>query len=252
MKSEEELVHRTLAQTLLQGRLLPGTQLVETRLATLFGVSRERIRKVLQRLGHERLIELIPNRGAFVSSPTLHGARDIYDARRILEGGIVAWLAGRVSPAQLHTLIAHGKREHAALHAGDRALSIQLSGEFHILLAQYTGSDFVVRQLQELVSRTSMLVAFFETAAASHCACDEHDDILQALQKGDAARAVKAMHVHLSLIETRLQPRASEVVLQDPELEIAQAWGKTKPKTVSKVKAKPEGKTKARPGSFAA
>lgn len=225
MTATEELIYRTLAQTLLAGRLSPGSQLIETRLAAIFGVSRERIRKVLHRLGHERLLDLIPNRGSFVSNPTLEQAREIYEARRIIEGGIVGRLAGRLTETQVRRLRAHGKLEHAALHAGDRSLSIRLSGEFHILLAEQTESAFVVRQLQELVSRTSMLVAFFEPAASSECACEEHEDILQALAQGDAARAVKAMHVHLSLIETRLRPRLTAEPAADAETEIATAWG---------------------------
>ena len=225
MRAQEELIHQTIATTLLAGRLAPGTQLVETRLAMIFGVSRERIRKVLQRLGHARLLELIPNRGAFVASPTLDQAREIYEARRIVEGGIAGRLAGRLSSAQAATLREHARREQAALKRGDRALSIRLSGEFHTLLAECAGSPMVQRQLQELVSRTSMLVAFFEPAAASACACEEHEEILAAVLKADAGRAIKAMHTHLSLIETRLTPRpVSPAAAVDADTELARAW----------------------------
>ncbi|PZQ74808.1 MAG: GntR family transcriptional regulator [Variovorax paradoxus] len=224
MRPQEEAIHRTLAQILLAGRLAPGSQLVEMRLAQIFGVSRERVRKVLHRLGHERLLELVPNRGCFVSSPSLVQAREIYDARRVIEGGIAGALAGRLDAGQLARLEAHARQEHEALHAGDRAASIRLSGEFHMLLAEFTGSPFVLRQLQELVSRTSMLVAFFEPASASACGCEEHEDIFTALRQGDAARAMKAMHVHLSLIETRLRPRADVAAAVDVEREIERAW----------------------------
>lgn len=230
MHPEEEAIHRTLAQTLLAGRLAPGSQLVETRLAAIFEVSRERVRKVLHRLGHERLIDVIPNRGSFVSNPSLAQAREIYEARRIVEGGIVARLAGRLTAAQLLALRQHDEREHAALKAGDRALSIRLSGEFHMLLAGFTEIAFVVRELQELVSRTSMLVAFFEETTASQCACEEHEDIVAAIAKGDAGAAVKAMHTHLSLIETRLKPRSMPAVMADPEEEVARAWARAKPR----------------------
>lgn len=225
MHPQEQAIHQTLSQTLLAGRLAPGSQLVETRLAQIFGVSRERVRKVLHRLGHERLLDLIPNRGCFVSNPTLAQAREIYEARRIIEGGIAGRLAGRLSAEQLAALQAHGQREHEALHAQDRPRSIQLSGEFHLLLAGFADSPFVLRELQELVSRTAMLVAFFEPAHSSACACEEHEDIVRALAQGDAARAMKAMHVHLSLIETRLKPRAPTGHAPDAEAEIARAWG---------------------------
>ena len=237
MHAEEEAIHKTLSATLLAGRLAPGSQLVETRLAAIFDVSRERVRKVLHRLGHERLIELIPNRGSFVSNPSLVQAREIYEARRIVEGGIVARLAGRLTAEQLKLLEKHEAREHAVLKAGDRALSIRLSGEFHMLLAGFTEVPFVLRELQELVSRTSMLVAFFEAATASECACEEHEAIIGALRKGDGPAAMKAMHTHLSLIETRLKPRTMPAAMNDPEVEVARAWARAKPR--SKTKAKP-------------
>ncbi|MCZ2495421.1 FCD domain-containing protein [Xylophilus sp. Kf1] len=211
MHPQEHAIYQCLAQTLLGGHLPPGARMIETRLARVFGVSRERVRKVLHRLGHARLLDVIVNRGCFVPNPTLVQAREIYEARRIVEGGIAGRLAGRLSGQQIDALVEHGQREHQALAAGDRALSIRLSGEFHLLLAGFAGSPFVLREMQELVSRTSMLVAFFEPAASSSCACEEHQDILDALRRGDGGRAMKAMQVHLSLIETRLTPRVPAI-----------------------------------------
>lgn len=224
MRNQEESVYKVLTRLLLAGRLPPGTQLVESRLAAVFGVSRERVRKVLHRLGHDRLLELIPNRGAFVTNPTLEQAREIYDARRVLEGGIAAHLSGRLSPAQQQALAEHAVREQAALLAGDRASSIRLSAQFHLLLASFVGSAFIETELQELVSRTSMLVAFFEPEASSACGCDEHADIAQALLTGDTVKAFKSMQTHLSLIETRLRPRATGLAEVDLEREIRVAW----------------------------
>lgn len=209
MRDNEEAIYKTLSSALLSGRLAPGTPLRETALAEIFGVSRERARKLLQRLGTNRLIELVPNRGAFVATPSLEQARSIYEARRILESGIVTHLAPGLPPEELAKLQAHMASEAAALQAGDRAESVRLSAVFHMLLAEAAGNTFIVQQMQELVSRTAMLVAVYEAASATHCACEEHNDIFTALIKGDGAGAAKAMRSHLSLIETRLRPAAS-------------------------------------------
>lgn len=223
MKKKDDAVYNTLSRALLTGALPAGTQLIETRVAAIFGVSRERVRKALHQLGHERLLELVPNKGAFVKAPTLEQARDIYEARRVVEGGIVARLTGRLSLQQMEGLRAHLAAEQAASEKGDRATSIRLSGEFHLLLAEATGSDAVVHDLRELVSRTSMLVALFEESTSSHCACYEHGAILKQLEQNDVSGVLNAMYAHLSLIETRLQHRKPAAPIE-AEAVLRNAW----------------------------
>jgi DNA-binding GntR family transcriptional regulator len=223
MAADDETIHQVISAALLAGRLAPGAPLRELALAEVFGVSRERVRKVLQRLGNERLLLLVPNRGAFVAEPTLEQAREIYEARRILEGGIVGFLAPLLSSGDAGQLREHLKKERAAMERGDRAEGVRLSAHFHYLLARATGSAFVENELQQLVSRTSMLVAVFEPARSMRCACEEHTEIVDALEAGNGAGAMKAMHRHLALIETRLRP-APEAVSEDPVAVLRTAW----------------------------
>lgn len=206
MPADDETLHKVLSDALLSARIAPGAPLREVALAEVFGVSRERVRKALQRLGAERLLELIPKRGAFAAAPTLDQAREVYEARRILEGGIAGHLAQTLDEPTARALAEHISAEQAAVADGDRAASIRLSGEFHLMLARATRNALVQRELLHLVSRTSMLVALFEPARSMRCACDEHAEILGALTAGDSSRAMKVMQQHLALIETRLRP----------------------------------------------
>lgn len=220
---DEDDIHEVISGALLSARLRPGAPLREVALAEVFGVSREKVRKVLQRLGTEKLLDLLPNRGAFVAAPTLLQAREIYEARRILEGGVVAHLAQMLDGTSSRELREHLRREALAAAAGDRATSIRLSGEFHQLLARATGSEFIERELRHLVSRTSMLVALFEPSQATRCACEEHQEIAEALLAGDVQGAIRAMQRHLALIETRLRP-AREWPDQDPVEVLRADW----------------------------
>ncbi|NYZ15623.1 GntR family transcriptional regulator [Azospirillum sp. RWY-5-1] len=204
---DELTIHEILARALLAGRIPAGTKLGEHQLAEVFGVSRERVRKVLHRLGHERLLNLVKNRGAFAIEPDPREARMVYEARRILEGGIVAHLCDHLTDAQAVRLREHMEAEEAALRAGDRATWIRLSGTFHLMLAEMTENAIIVRQAQELVGRTVMLVTFYEPDSASACGCDEHRSICRAVTARERSKAIKAMSSHLSLVETRLRPR---------------------------------------------
>jgi DNA-binding GntR family transcriptional regulator len=115
------------------------------------------------------------------------------------------------------------KAEQAASSKGDRAASIRLSGEFHLLLAEATGSHAVMHDLRELVSRTSMLVALFEESHAAHCGCTEHEAILKQLEIGDVNGVLNATYAHLSLIETRLQHRKPAAPVEAEEV-LKRVW----------------------------
>ena len=67
-----------------------------------------------------------------------------------------------------------------------------------------TGNPLVIRTMQEMVSRTAMLVAYHESGGPE-CGCSEHRLILRAVEARDPGAAGREMHQHLSLVETRLQ-----------------------------------------------
>lgn len=248
---DETGIYAVLSGALLAGRFAPGLRLGEQSLAEIFGCTRERIRKTLQRLGNERLIELQANRGAFVANPSLEEARQIYQARRIVEGGLTLQLTQSLTDVQLASLQAHLALERAADAAGNKAESVRLSGLFHRLLAEMTGNDYVVRQMHELVSRTAMIVAYHESGSP-RCACDEHEGILSALIRRDAEGAARNMSTHLSLIETRLQPRLAQHASDDVETvvrEELEAWIARQPAewlTAAQAKARRQQREQAR------
>jgi DNA-binding GntR family transcriptional regulator len=136
---EGEIYEAVLA-ALLDGRLPAGTPLREQHLAAMFGATRGRARKVLIRLGHEGRLELIPNRGAFVPTPSLADARRVFAARRVLEAGIVATLAQGLAKRDLEKLRRHLETERRAAAAGRRHDSVKLSAAFHTLLAQMSAT----------------------------------------------------------------------------------------------------------------
>ncbi len=207
---EESEVEDVLRRVLMSGRLKAGTKLGEAKLAGLFGVSRERVRAALKRLSHDRLVQIEKNRGAFAIQVDLADARATYEARRILESGIMLRLVECVGAADLVRLRRHVALEAKLRNGRDRPATVRLAGEFHLLMAQMVGNPMIVRQLQELIGRSTSLVTLFEPETAASCSCEEHKLVLDALAKRDSTGAVRAMTSHLSLIETRLRPRVCE------------------------------------------
>ena len=201
--SEGEIYEAVLA-ALLDGRLPAGTPIREQHLAAMFGATRGRARKVLMRLGHEGRLELIPNRGAFVPTPSLADARRVFAARRVLEAGIVATLAQGIVKRDLEKLRRHLDAERRAAAAGRRHDSVKLSAAFHTLLAQVVGNEEIAESLERLLLPAQLLVSLYEPASLSHCAPTEHEQVVEALAAGDVKRAVAVMTSHLTAIEGRL------------------------------------------------
>src|SRR5580658_1195921 len=130
----DDSVHAEISRALFEGRLTPGSKLPEHRLAKLFDVSRERIRKVLHRLVAERRLEAIPQRGVFVPNPSQQEIRTVYQAHRVFEAGVLAQLVRMTDETILARIDAHLAEERAAVAREDRAASVRLSGQFHMLL----------------------------------------------------------------------------------------------------------------------
>jgi DNA-binding GntR family transcriptional regulator len=201
--SSDEIFERLLV-AIMEHRLPPGAQLVEARLAEIFKVSRTKIREAIGRLVHDCIATNIPNRGAFVASPTVAQAREVFAARRLIEPALVQQATRSATPQQLAILRAHLQKETAARLAGDARQIVSLSGEFHFLLADIAGNSFLARTLRELETLSALIIILFGTANHQVCPGD-HPALVDAIEQRDEALAAELMVHHLNHVERSVQ-----------------------------------------------
>ena len=213
----EDDIYRIVKDVILSAQVPPGTRLPEARLAPLFGVTRERLRKVLRRLGHEDVLEFVPNIGTIVPTPSLENARQLFEARRVLESGICVSLCERITDEEIERIEAHLREEQQLADAGPRSAFIMASHHFHVLLASFIGNSFINTQLESLLSKSTLFSTFHDPRNVAICSCHEHRQIATALGQRDVRAAHHAMVSHLSLIETRLQGFRGNVPKVDVE-----------------------------------
>lgn len=203
-------IYRSILDAIVEHRLPPRTKLSEDEIGAAFGVSRTIVRSALQALAHQHMVVIEKNRGAFVAAPSVEEAREVFEARRTLEATIARRAAERTSEADASRLERHLKEEAEALGRGDRPRAIQLSGLFHLGIAEIARQRVMERFLRELVSRASLVIALYGRSGASACGHAEHEAILQALSRHDAERAAAAMLAHLTHIEQDLDLAPAE------------------------------------------
>jgi DNA-binding GntR family transcriptional regulator len=198
-------IYERIYNAILEHRLPPGTKLVEERLAEIFGTSRARIREVLARLAHEQIVELFPQRGAYVAKPSVEQARDVFEARRLIEPAVLRRLIETLTPEKLTRLRQHQELELDARRRDDKRAVIRLSGEFHSVAAELAGNSALARNMRELSVLTCLMIFLYDAPTATSCRADEHSQIIEAIGKRDAARAERLMLQHLDHIESSMK-----------------------------------------------
>lgn len=201
---EEEIVER-IFEAIIDQRLPPGTKLSEAALCEAFGVGRMRIRQSLLLLASREVVALQPNRGAFVASPSAEQARDVFEARLMIEPNVARLATQRATDADLANLQRHLRLEHEAHHGNKRRDAIRLSGQFHVLLAEIADNAVTLRMVKELVTRTSLIIGIFGSPGVSNCRDEDHDEIFAAFQSRDTEAAARLMSKHLRQIQEHLE-----------------------------------------------
>ena len=219
-EDEEGRIYRAVFESVMNQRLQPGTKLPESSLCELFGVNRSVVRKVLQRLAHDHIVQLRPNRGAIIAVPSLEEMRQIFEARRGLEAIIVNLATQNAKAADIAGLRQQLKTEHEAMHRFDQPAWARLASGFHLRLAALSGNPILERYLVEMVSRCSLIVALYEPPGNASCEHDEHERIVDCMARGDAAGAVQLMDEHLRQLERNVSIKRSE-----PERTLAHLLG---------------------------
>ncbi|NLP65606.1 GntR family transcriptional regulator [Paraburkholderia sacchari] len=216
--TKPEAIAARIRAAILEHRLPPGAKLTEAQLCEVFNVKRGPIRQALSLLAGDHLVDLEPNRGAFVASPSLQEVHEVFEMRRIIELAVVE----RICSAQHGNRRLKGigetiRRERKAFEGRDFPAWIRLSGEFHTELAALTGNTVLCDCLNGLVARSTLISALYESPGRSPCSFDDHEAIVQALESGQVQEATALMTRHLQGVELRMldRPAGASVDLQD-------------------------------------
>ena len=193
-----------IAAAITARKLPPGTKLREEALCRLYSVSRTKIRAALLILSKDKLINMVPDKGAFVSQPSETESRDIFAARRLIEAALAREFVAKARPADYKMLEKHLKIERSVLGENPKVRS-QLLGDFHVLLAAVVGNHVLKEIVHELVSRSSLITMLYQSDRDAVCSSDEHIKFLEAARAGDADLAARLMVEHLSHVEAALK-----------------------------------------------
>ena len=191
-------------------RLRPGARLSENELALRFGTSRAPVREALIRLVEEGLIEVLPQRGSFVSRISLSAMKRARFVREALEVAVVRRAAERglstSAKKQVDAALSEQKRARReaerftlADDAFHRAIAedIDIAHVWTVLEREKSQLDRIRYLSLPAVTPVDVLIA-------------QHEDIVAALIRRDPDAADRAMRTHLSEVLAIVEKLASE------------------------------------------
>jgi DNA-binding GntR family transcriptional regulator len=212
--SATEAVRRIVREAIVDGRIPPGSQLRESRLAEMLGTSRGTVREAIRTLVQEGLVESRMHRGAFVRSQFLADRLDVYVAREAIEVWAARKLVETEHDLDLATLDSAVATMRAKQARGERPTEDTIAADlrFHHELVRLAGSPRLTRAHETFAAETRMLLRLHPPYPWRTYATD-HETLVAALRRRDPRMPdLVADHLRLSaqLLEGEVLPAEME------------------------------------------
>jgi len=202
-----ERVATALALAIHEHRLAPGTKLGEDEVGEIFNVSRTIVRSALQSLSYIQLVEIHRNKGAFVAKPSLTEAREVFEARELLEPRTARCAAMLATAEDVSRLKQHIEEEHDAMRAGEHGRALHLSGLFHVEISRIAQQSTIAGFIETLIARSSLIIAMYWRRESALCESHAHHALVQAIADSDGQKAEDLMRSHLVDLHSALDLR---------------------------------------------
>ncbi len=191
-------VFHKLRKDILDGKYEDHDELKEVTIGEELGVSRTPVREAFRQLELEGLIQIIPNKGAYVTGITQKDVKDIYMMRSLLEGLCARWATEHITQKQLEEMEENIYLSKFHAEKGHMEQLAELDNRFHEIMYEACNSKMLEHQLKDYhgyvlrVRRKTLAKARRGTASN-----EEHEKIMERIKVHDADGAEKLAHMHI-------------------------------------------------------
>jgi len=210
-----EKIAQTIRNNIIKGIIKPGERLVEPKLSEMLGISRTPIREALRLLEMEGFIDIIPRRGAVVTTLTRKDIDDIFIIKMKLEP-----LASKLAVNHLEKSDMDKMKELAAkMEAGSSKGVTQLINwnyDFHNIFIHKCNNERLIRMLEGLQQQFKRATVYsFTTEGRTKKVNEEHLELINAFEANDEEKVEKIVNSHVyngwQFIRTKFEEVLTEV-----------------------------------------
>ncbi len=198
-RSMADQIATAIRQAIADGKLRPGTRLLEVQISREMGTSRAPLREALIQLEREGLVVRQPNRGTFVADLTEESVREVASLRGVLEGFAAKLAVKRLTPGDFRHLERILAEMLAVARRGDFPRMVEWDYQFHEYIMRASGHRLLSetwagmdRKIRVYLSATNLMYGDMKAVVQGHL------PILQALRRRDPQRASRVMAEHMA------------------------------------------------------
>ncbi len=191
-------VFHKLREDILSGKYEEHEELKEVAIGEELGVSRTPVREAFRQLELEGLIQIIPNKGAYVTGITQKDVQDIYMIRSLLEGLCARWATEHITKEQMEEMEENIYLAKFHAQKGHLDQLAELDNRFHDIMYEACDSKMLEHQLKDFhqyVLRVRKRT--LNNATRGPKSNEEHEQIMEAIKAGDADLAEKLANQHM-------------------------------------------------------
>ncbi len=202
---DKQAIYDDLKKQILTLALEPGAALDEASLSERYAISRTPLREILRGLAGEGCVEIINNRGAYVSSMSHKVLRDFFVTAPMIYSAIGRLAAQNATPAQIDRIRDIQQQFRAAIDAGVSADMVYWNQCFHALMGEMADNPYLKPSYERLlidharISQTFYRPRDAEMEGRMFSAVEHHDQMIAAIEAGDSQQVVELIVEHWEL-----------------------------------------------------
>ncbi len=189
---------RSLRHSILTNELTTGVVYNEKSLARDLGISRTPVREALLELSSKRLVKFLPQKGVIINTFSNKDIEDVFEIRTALEVFSIKKVCLNHENIDISILKKYLDEQKQAVKRQDAERFMEADRKFHIGFTKLTDNNYLMDMMNEI--RDIMHLMGFKALnikGRMEQVIEEHDNILKAVAKGDASKAMEQMGNHL-------------------------------------------------------
>jgi DNA-binding GntR family transcriptional regulator len=202
---DKQAIYNDLKKQVLTMSLEPGTSLDEASLCKRYEISRTPLREILRALAAEGCVDIVNNRGAYVSSMSHKVMRDFFVTAPMIYAAIGRLAALNAKASQIQDIRDIQKKFRSAIDSGVSADMVYWNQCFHALMGEMADNPYLKPSYDRLLIDHARINQTFyrprdpRMEPRMYSALAHHDEMIDAIEVGDCERIVELIVKHWEL-----------------------------------------------------